>query len=307
MRFLIVGGNGFIGSYLTKRLVAGGQVVRVYDRSRPYQPPIANVEYIYGDFQDPLSLQPALKGVDVVYHLVCSTVPSTSNSAPIEDIHSNLVTTVHFLQACVDASVQKVIFPSSGGTVYGSPQQVPIPECHPTEPMCSYGITKLAIEKYLSLFYQLYGLDYTILRVSNPYGFGQNPLKKVGAVTIFLYRILQQVPIQIWGDGSIVRDYVHISDVTEAFYVAQNSHKIEKLFNIGSGQGTSLNELLNTIKNVIGFDFRVEYLESRGFDVPANVLDIGKAQKLLNWQPTMLLEQGIAQTWKLLNDRYTDK
>jgi UDP-glucose 4-epimerase len=302
MRVLIIGGNGFIGSSLTEKLVAEGQIVRVYDRARHQHSPVENVEYVYGDFQDQFALKSALRDVDVVYHLVCSTVPSTSNYAPVEDINSNLVATVNLLQLCVDASVRKVIFPSSGGTVYGCPQQIPIPESHPTEPMCSYGITKLAIEKYLSLFHQLYGLDYTILRVSNPYGIGQNPQKKVGAVTIFLYRILKQIPIQIWGDGSIVRDYVHISDVTQAFYATQNAQNVEKLFNIGSGQGTSLNELLNTIRRVVEFDFNVEYLESRGFDVPANVLDISKARNSLNWHPTMPLEQGIDQTWKFLKD-----
>jgi UDP-glucose 4-epimerase len=306
MRVLIIGGNGFIGSSLTEKLVAEGQTVRVYDRARHHHSPVENVEYIYGDFQDQSALKSALRDIDIVYHLVCSTVPSTSNYAPVEDINSNLVATVNFLQLCVDASVRKVIFPSSGGTVYGAPQQVPIPESHPTEPMCSYGITKLAIEKYLSLFHQLYGLDYTILRVSNPYGIGQNPQKKVGAVTIFLYRILKQIPIQIWGDGSIIRDYVHISDVTQSFYVAQNAQNVEKLFNIGSGQGTSLNELINTIRGVVEFDFNVEYLESRGFDVPANVLDISKARNSLNWHPMMPLKQGIDQTWKFLKEQYVE-
>jgi UDP-glucose 4-epimerase len=302
MRVLIIGGNGFIGSHLTDFLVAQGQSVRVYNRSRnPYlKENYHDVQYIYGDFADQPLLKSALKDVEIVYQLISSTVPSTSNNNPVEDVASNVIDTIKLLENCVNASVRKVIFPSSGGTIYGCPQQLPISENDPTNPICSYGITKLSIEKYLYLFNYLYGLDYTILRIANPYGPRQNPTGKLGAVTIFLNRILKNMPIQIWGNGEIVRDYIYILDVVEALYNVQNPNLTEKLFNIGSGQGISLNQLLITIRQVIEDDFEVEYIEGRKVDIPINVLDITKAKTILQWKPTVQIEVGIQKTWQWL-------
>jgi len=301
MRVLIIGGNGFIGSHLTKFLVAKGQSVRVYNHSHnPGVELLDEVEYIYGDFGEQDLLKIALNNVDIVYQLVSYTIPSTSNENPIGDINSNVINTLKFLENCLKASVRKIIFPSSGGTVYGLPQQLPIVETHPTEPICSYGITKLTIEKYLYLYNYLYGLDYSILRIANPYGPGQNPTGKLGAVTVFLNRILKDLPIQIWGNGEIVRDYIYILDVVQALYDVQDPNLTEKLFNIGSGQGISLNELLDKIRQVIEEDFQVEYIQGRKVDIPTNVLDITKAKTVLQWRPTVHLETGIQKTWQWL-------
>lgn len=303
MRVLIVGGSGFIGSHLTDLLVANGQTVRVYNRSHNlYQKQNREVEYIYGNLADDALLQKALKDIDVVYQLVSSTVPSTSNNDPIGDVSSNVIDMLNFLQCCVTASVQKIIFPSSGGTIYGFPQKIPINEDQPSNPICSYGITKLTVEKYLSLYQYLYGLDYTVLRISNPYGPRQNPTGKVGAITIFLDRIIKNIPIQIWGNGEIVRDYVYIYDVAQALYSAQEFDLSEKVFNIGMGKGTTLNELLNKIRQVINYDFQVEYIESRQVDVTTNILDISRANTILKWQPTVHLEVGIEKTWQWLKN-----
>jgi UDP-glucose 4-epimerase len=301
MRTLIIGGHGFIGSHLTNLLVAKNQSVRVYNHSlNPYLKPLDEVEYIYGDFGDQDLLKIALKNVDIVYQLVSYTIPSTSNDNPIGDVNLNVINTLKFLENCVNASVQKIIFPSSGGTVYGLPQQLPILETHPTEPICSYGITKLTIEKYLYLYNYLYGLDFSILRIANPYGPGQNPTGKLGAVTVFLNRILQHLPIQIWGNGEAVRDYLYILDVVQALYDVQNPNLTERLFNIGSGQGISLNELLEKIRQVIQDDFKVEYIQGRKVDIPTNVLDITKAKTVLQWRPSVQLETGIKETWQWL-------
>ncbi|MFW9263328.1 hypothetical protein A4S05_06675 [Nostoc sp. KVJ20] len=301
MPVLIIGGNGFIGSHLTNFLVAKEQSIRVYNRSHnPYIKPLDEVEYIYGDFNDQDLLKIALKNVDIVYQLVSHTIPSTSNENPIGDVNSNVINTLKFLEICVEASVRKIIFPSSGGTVYGLPQQLPIIETHPTEPICSYGITKLTIEKYLYLYNYLHGLDYSILRIANPYGPGQNPTGKLGAITVFLNRILKHLPIQIWGNGEIIRDYLYILDVVQALYNVQNPNLTEKIFNIGSGQGVSLNDLLDKIRKVIENDFKVEYIEGRKVDIPINVLDITKANTVLQWRPSVQLETGIQETWQWL-------
>lgn len=301
MRVLIIGGSGFIGVHLTDFLVSQGQLVRVYNRSpNLYQTQQKNVEYIYGDFADQSLLKSALKDVKIVYHLISTTLPSTSNNNPVADVASNVIDTIKLLENCVNAFVKKVVFSSSGGTIYGSSYKIPINENDPTNPICSYGITKLSIEKYLYLFNYLYGLDYTILRISNPYGPRQNPTGKLGAITIFLNHILKKNPIQIWGDGEIVRDYIYILDVVQALYNVQNLNLTERLFNIGSGQGVSLNQLLIKIRQVIQNDFEVEYIEGRKVDIPVNVLDISKARTILQWQPTVELEVGIQNTWQWL-------
>ncbi|BAZ41273.1 putative UDP-glucose-4-epimerase [Calothrix sp. NIES-4101] len=302
LRVLIVGGSGFIGSQLANFLSAQGQSVKIYSRTcKTCTDKLSGIEYLYGDFSNQYLLKKALKNIDVVYQMVSTTIPSTSNQNPVEDVADNVINMISFLQYCVDASVKKVIFPSSGGTIYGIPQHIPIPETHPTEPISSYGITKLTIEKYLFLFHHLYGLDYTILRIANPYGYGQNPTRKVGAITIFLDLIMRNLPIRIWGNGEIIRDYVYISDVSRALYAAQATDIEQKIFNIGSGVGTSLIELIEYFKEYIPQkSFEVQYIDSRTFDVPINILDISNANQVLNWQPTISLQKGIKLTWEWL-------
>lgn len=302
MRVLVIGGGGFIGSHLTDFLVSQGQSVRVYSRSyNQYKKNTDDgVEYVYGEFTDNSLLNSALQDIEIVYQLISTTVPSTSNKNPTEDVESNVISTIKLLENCVSASVKKIIFPSSGGTIYGSTQNLPIREDASTNPICSYGITKLAVEKYLYLFNHLYGLDYSILRISNPYGPRQNPMTNVGAITVFLNHILNKRAIQIWGDGEIVRDYVYISDVVQALYYAQTSNSNQKLFNIGSGQGISLNQLISKIRQTLNKDFEVKYIEGRKVDIPVNILDINIAKRILNWQPTIELEVGIQKTWQWL-------
>ena len=198
-RALVLGGKGFIGSHLSRALGAEAQV---FDKPQ--------------DFLDAAQLEPALANVEIVYHLISSTVPKSSNDDPVADLESNVVGTLRLLELCRRRQVRKVVFVSSGGTVYGVPRATPIAEDHPTEPICAYGIHKLAIEKYLHLNWVLHGLDYHVLRVANAYGEGQRTDTAQGAVAAFLERALHGKPVQIWGDGSVVRDYVYVGDIVEA-------------------------------------------------------------------------------------------
>lgn len=302
MRALVIGGNGFIGTNLVDALIAGRHQVRVFDRypSR-YKEQNPSVEYLVGDLGNHGELKEAVEGVDWVFHLAYTTLPQTSNDDPVYDVRSNVADTVQLLQECKQSGTRKVVFISSGGTIYGVPQEVPIPEDHTMEPICSYGITKLAIEKYLSLFHRLWGLEYVVARISNPYGEQQNPHAKQGAIGVFLGNIAEGKPITIWGDGSVVRDYIYIGDAVAALVAAAEYQPVQegpRIFNIGAGQGHSLNEIVDEIRSVVDLPVDLRYTPARPVDVPANVLDITRARTVLKWRPKVELKDGLTRTWQ---------
>ncbi len=305
MKTLVIGGNGFIGCHLVDQLILQGHSVRVLDRypSR-FREARKEVENLIGDLGNHGEVASAVKGMDWVFHLAYTTVPQTSNDDPVYDIKSNVEDSVQLFQACRDSNVKKVVFISSGGTIYGVPKSIPIPEDHTTEPICSYGITKLAIEKYLYLFYTQWGQDYVVLRFSNPYGVLQNPHAKQGVIGVFLGAASENKPINIFGDGEIVRDYIYVTDAAKALVCAAEykaGPNDPRIFNIGAGRGYSLNEIVAEIKKNIDRPINVNYAPGRTVDVPANVLDIKLAQKHLNWTPEIELGEGLRQTWDWIN------
>lgn len=305
MNFLVLGGNGFIGSHLVDKLLAHGHRVRVFDKYvEHYRKPIPGVDYRFGDFGNRGLLADALNEIDIVFHLVTTTVPKTSNDDPAFDIQSNVIDTIFLLEQCVLNNAKKIVFISSGGTVYGKPAKLPISEDSPTEPECSYGITKLTIEKYLALYNHLYGLDYTIVRPSNPYGERQNPNGIQGAATVFLGKVAKGDSIEIWGDGEIVRDYIYIDDLVEGIYRAATINTPSRIFNLGSGTGHSLNEILKLIQQVSGREVKVEYKTKRVFDVSKIYLDITKARDELSWTAATSMESGLDKTWKFVQELY---
>lgn len=265
-RCLVLGGAGFMGSYLVELLLKEGIPVRVFD----LQPCPAHwltsstgVEVVQGSFLDAELVAGAVSGCQYVFHLIGTTVPSTSNRDPVFDVQTNIVGTLHLLEACVRAKVRQVVFSSSGGTVYGEPSALPIPESHPTQPRSSYGITKLAIEKYLALFSQLHGLDYAVLRIANAYGPGLPLSGEQGVVGVFLARLKRELPIVVWGDGSAVRDYIYVQDVARAFRAALGQRSPFRVFNIGTGVGTSLLQLISLMERTTGLRSALQ-LPNRG-------------------------------------------
>lgn len=307
MNITIFGGCGFIGSHLVDALLSQGHNIRVFDRSHElFRPPLENVEYVLGDFGNRGLVSSAVKDVDIVYHLISTTVPKTSNDDPVFDVSSNIIETLYLLEACVKKKVKKVVFISSGGTVYGVPDNVPVGEEGQTNPICSYGITKLAIEKYLYLFHTLYGLDFTIIRPSNPFGPRQNPNNIQGAVSVFLGKTLEKLPITIWGDGSVSRDFLYIQDLIEGIIKATFMKSDHRIFNIGSGTGTTLTRLIALIREVTRADLEVIYKDNRTFDVPELVLDTTRAQKELGWSQKTTMLEGLRTTWDALleNSQY---
>lgn len=307
MKCLILGGGGFLGSHLSEALLAQGYTVRIFDRpnllrfkSFQYD---QNLEWFEGDFINREQIAQAVCGCDVIYHLISTTLPRSSNENPTYDVETNVVGTLHLLEVAQKNNIKKVIFVSSGGTVYGIPQEVPIKESHPTEPICSYGIVKLAIEKYLNLFHLLHGMDYCVLRLANPFGERQRISAEQGAVTVFLDKALRKEEIAIWGDGSVVRDYFYVGDAVSAMTKALAYTGSSGVFNIGSGTGQSLNQILDSIEALLGTPIRKAYLPAREFDVPVSVLDISKAAELLDWRPETTFPDGLSRTARWLQMR----
>ncbi len=295
----ILGGNGFIGTALSDRLRDEGRHVMVLDPMPPRDPSHRET-WIPGKLEDIQLCDKVLRPGMTVVHLAWSSLPEPSNRDPYGDLASNLLPTVRWLAACAEAKVAKVVFMSSGGTVYGIPRGMPIREDHVTDPICSYGIGKLAVEKYLALYHHLHGLPFAVLRGSNVYGPGKDPFGKQGAVNVFLGALARKETIHLWGDGKVVRDYLYISDLVDLIVRCMDggSPAGPRIHNAGSGRGYSLREILEEIRDVTGEEPRVAWSEGRKVDVPTNVLDITRARSEFGWLPRVTLHDGIRKTWE---------
>jgi UDP-glucose 4-epimerase len=302
-KVLVLGGCGFIGSHVVDRFLAGGHHVRVLSRGPEiFRSPLPGVDYQFGELGNQTFLEHCLNGMDIVIHLVSTTTPKESNEDMAFDIESNLIQTVRALRCCVKAGVEKLVYISSGGAIYGNPHSCPVSEDAPTSPLCSYGVVKLAIEKYLELFGNLEALQSVALRVSNPFGPRQNPLGNQGFVAATLDRIRRGQPIMVWGDGSVVRDFFYVGDLAEAIYQASHTETKSRVINIGSGVGISLRELLKAIQREIGMEFQVRFEQARNFDVKEIYLDIDKAKKELGWEPQINLDEALRNTWDFVKN-----
>jgi UDP-glucose 4-epimerase len=295
MRVLAVGGNGFIGSHVVDALVAAGVDVSVLDvADERYRAPLPDVRYIRGSLADQLTIENALStGIDVVIHLAGSTLPQTSMDSPVADVQ-NLLNSITLFQLCATYKVKKVIFISSGGTVYGRAKRLPVSEGDSTDPLCSYGIIKLAIEKYLFCYSRLYGFDAVVLRLANPYGIRQSPQGQQGAVPIFMWKILHGEPISMWGDGSTIRDFMHVKDAARLCMLATLS-ECSGVFNVGSGHGISVADLISLISRTLNRRVEIVRQPARKFDVPAIVLDCMRANRCFDWQPQIVLSEGLKE------------
>jgi UDP-glucose 4-epimerase len=297
VRVAVLGGSGYIGRHLVPALVEEGAEVTVLSRnpSRSLFASSTGIRCIEGSFLEQESLRSALVGADCVIHLVSCTNPRSSNEDRVYDAETNIIGSVRLLDECLAANVRRVVVASSGGTIYGVNSAELIPEEAPTNPICAYGISKLAIEKYLFLYHHQLGLDYSALRLANPYGGDQSSPATigVGAITAFFDRIVQGRPIDVWGDGQVVRDYVHVADVVSAFVAAAFGPSPNAAINIGTGEGISLIELIEAIGSVVGKRPIVHYSAARAVDVPRNVLDVTRACALLGWRPSIRLDVGL--------------
>lgn len=296
-RVLLIGA-GFIGCHVAEGLSAAGIPTRLLSRSGlPLDlGGLSGVEVFAGDAGDPSLIADALVGVEHVFYCAGGLLPAQSNRRPILDISLTLPPLVALLETLRAHPGTGVTFLSSGGTVYGRPVRLPVDEEHPTDPITSYGILKLAGEKYLQMYAALYGVPIRILRCSNVYGERQPPDRGQGVVAAFLQRALNDEPVVVFGDGSIVRDYLYVGDLVRVMLELMPLPDGPSVVNVGSGRPASLNDLLGLIEDVTGTRVRVDRRPSRDFDVPAIVLDVNRLRRMVAFEPVPL-RLGVERTW----------
>ncbi len=294
---LVLGAGGFIGSHLCQTLVAAGARVQGFGHAPAYPDALPAIRFTPGSLDDTAALADALRGAEIVFHLIGSTLPDASNKDPAADVQLNTVASIRMMEVCRAAGVRRIVFASSGGTVYGVPASVPISEDAPTDPISSYGINKLTTEKYLQLNSRLGGAHAISLRIANPFGPRQSPLRGQGLIAAIMYKVISGKPIEIWGDGSVVRDYVFVSDVTDALVAASLYDGPQPVVNIGSGIGRSILDVVASISQALERpNPEVVFRSKRQADVPANVLDITLAARTLQWRPQTDWQQGLLTT-----------
>ncbi|ANN69089.1 NAD-dependent epimerase/dehydratase family protein [Bordetella bronchialis] len=298
-RCLVLGAGGFLGTNLCNSLYGRAKAVKGFGRRGLFRCDAA-VEWVGEEFLDGAQLQAAVEHCDVVFHLLGTTTPSSADADKLADLSHNVGGTLQLLEFCRQAGVRRVIFVSSGGTVYGRPTIVPTPESALPQPISAYGISKLSIERYLALYEHCYGLEQRVLRVANPYGPYQWAQRNQGAIAMFMRRALAHRPVHIWGDGSTVRDYLYVEDVVSALIASIAHEGPSRVFNIGSGVGRSLIEIVAAIERVSGVPLPIEFENDRPIDVPTNVLDIGLAATEMGWAPTTPFVEGLQRTWDWL-------
>lgn len=306
-KIMILGAAGFIGTNLALALSKNKKYsLTLVDRSKVYFNRILfqldNVSILESDLNFEMDFEELINEQDVVYHLVSTTVPSTSNRNISQELMANVIFTSNLLDACVKRDVKKVVFISSGGTVYGKEVGCPLKEETPTKPISSYGLQKITIERLLYLYRYMYGLDYRIVRLSNPYGAYQRPNGVLGAVTTFTYKALKNEKITVYGDGSVVRDFIYIDDAIKAIVNIGSSESIHRTFNVGYGRGTSILEVLDTIEKSLVIKLSVEFKAARKVDVPINYLDIGRYEEEFGKLNPISLYEGVQRTAKFMQE-----
>lgn len=313
MNIVLLGGAGFIGTNLVVSLAADKEnKITVVDRDKSFfhqleDMRLSNVIFVQCNFGMETNYDKLVHNQEIVYHLISTTVPTTSNQHITEELKGNVILSSNLFEACVREKVKKVVFVSSGGTVYGKEDKCPLNEKTATNPITSYGVQKVTIEKLLYLYNYMYGLDYKIIRLANPYGPYQRPNGILGAVTTFTYKALRNEEIVVYGDGSVIRDFIYIDDAVRAILNIVNGSDVHHTFNLGCGYGTSIKQVIETIRNVLKIELNVRYTESRKVDVPVNYLDIQRYEKAYGKLNPITLEQGVERTASFMRKMYLNK
>ena len=301
-RCVVIGGAGFIGRHVTRRLCESGREVVVLGRrakaDRDLHP---DCRYVSGDYGDRKILRGLLEPGCEVIDLAYSTVPKTSFEDPVFDLLSNLPASVGLFQEALAAGASRVVVVSSGGTVYGPAERLPIDEGHPTMPVSPYGITKLTTDRYAMMFHHTAGLPVIVVRPANAYGEDQRAGTGQGFIATAVAAALGGREIEIFGPEGSVRDYIHVSDVAAGIVSALDRGSEGQIYNVGTGIGTSNAEIVRIIGELFakeGGSVRTKVLPERRFDVAANILASTKLAACSGWKPQISLENGLARVWQ---------
>ena len=306
MKALVTGGAGFIGSNLVDRLLAEDHEVDVLDdlssgslanQAEARADRANRLTFHQVDIRDPHVVDlVARRQPEVVYHLAAQADVRVSVTRPVFDAEVNVIGTVNVLEGARVAGTRKVVFASSGGTIYGEPDPAALPckESHPQAPLSPYGVTKRVAFDYLRVYRELHGIEFTALALANVYGPRQDPHGEAGVVAIFAGRLLSVEPCTVFGDGEQTRDYVYVDDVVDAF-VRATSKGGGLLVNVGTGIETSVNQLYSAMARSAGVDRPAAMAPERPGELARSALDPGRAAIHLGWRPWTTVEDGTSR------------
>lgn len=301
MRTLVTGGAGFIGSHLVDLLIEEGHDVAVVDdlssgrmENLSHQP---TVEFVEGDIGgDGIGGVVDKLAPEVIFHLAAQIDVRKSVEDPVADAEANILATIKLADAARKAGVRKIVHTSSGGSIYGTPSTFPVDETFPVDPHSPYAASKLAGEQYLGTFRHLYGIQASYIAPANVYGPRQNPHGEAGVVAIFAENLLRGNATKIFGGGTNTRDYVYVGDVVRAFVLAAGERGDGMRFNIGTSIETSDRALHTLVAAHAGAPDTPEDFPPRLGDVPRSSLSFTRAREVLGWEPTVMLDEGVART-----------
>ena len=302
VRRATVCGAGFIGRNLIGQLLAQGLDVSVLDHKACPPELLGRVRWFHGDFTDEALLRHALADADIAYHLVSSTVPGDDQVGVITELSDNIFATIRLIDSCIAVGVPRIVFVSSS-SVYGLQEHTPISETAATNPISSHGIHKLTIEKYLLLYRFDHEIDVRIIRLSNPFGPGQNLHGRQGFVAIAIGNVIDGNPILLRAGGAPIRDFVFIDDVSRALVLAGVAEQVPPLLNLGTGEGQSLAAVVQALEELLGRPLATRDGPARKADIPTSVLDVSLIRRSLGFAPTTSLCQGLESTlryWKVV-------
>lgn len=302
-RVLVLGAGGFIGKSLCLKL-SENHLVRAFDLREVMEfKGNSNIDMVVGDFINMQDYTGIINGVDTIYHLISTTLPSDETHNIPSEIEQNIIPSVKLLESMVHNGVKDIIFASSAGTIYGETGDHINNVTDSLNPICSYGAQKKVIETYLQFYGTRYGINYKIARLSNPYGRGQDQDKPQGVIPIFINRLLKGDEIKIFGDGTSERDYIFLNDLVDGIIKVDEYIGEEHIFNLGYGQVYSLLEIIRSIEGISGKTFKnIQYAPKRYHDVSKTLIEVKSSQELLQWKPKVGMEQGIKDILNWLKD-----
>lgn len=307
-KILVTGGAGFIGSHVVDRYIQEGyEVVIIDDLSTGRRSNInPQAKFYEMDIRSPdIRRVFEMEKPDILNHHAAQMSVRVSVKEPQRDADINIIGSLNLLELAHEFELKKVIYISTGGAVYGEPEYLPCDEAHPVNPICQYGASKHTVEHYLYMYKQIYGLNYTVLRYPNVYGPRQDPEGEAGVVAIFTGQMLAGEPVTINGDGDQVRDFVYVADCVEANMLVTELQEVSGIYNLGSGKGTSVNQIFQTLREVTEYQREALRAPAKLGETYKIYLDPSKARKDLEWQAEVNLKAGLQRTVDFFKNQKT--